>query len=202
MQEMFMPFMRYADFSGRSRRMEYWLFGLFHSFISVILLSGFISSLFANRGFSGMSSSALNFLTLFIFWIMATFIPMLAVTVRRFHDTNRSGWFYFISLVPYIGGIVFLVMMLLDGTNGPNRYGPDPKGRGDYWWEGDDGPPEGYREPAYTTQSRSSAPIESYTPTQGGFGRRAQGFGRATSRSDLAGMSEEEWTRRLNTGDS
>jgi uncharacterized membrane protein YhaH (DUF805 family) len=201
MQEMFAPFMRYADFSGRSRRLEYWLFSLFHGFISIILLSGFVSSMIVNRGVSGMSSTALNFLTLFVFWIMATFIPMLAVTVRRFHDMDKSGWFYFISLIPYVGGIIFLVMMFLDGTNGPNRYGPDPKGRGDYWWEGDDGPPEGYREPAYTTQSRSAAPAAAAAPTQGGFGRRAQGFGRAQTSADLGAMTQDEWQRRLNSGD-
>jgi uncharacterized membrane protein YhaH (DUF805 family) len=179
MQEMFAPFMRYAEFSGRSRRKEYWLFALMHGMISGFILFGFIGALVANRGVSGLSSSALNFLTVFIFWTLATFIPNLAVTVRRLHDINFSGWAFFLNFVPFIGPFIILVMMLLDGTAGPNRYGPDPKERGDYWWEGDEGPPEGYREPARTTGSdtgkSTAVAFPSSTPA-GGFGRRAGGF--------------------------
>jgi uncharacterized membrane protein YhaH (DUF805 family) len=196
MQEIFTPFLRYADFTGRSSRMEYWLFSLFNFIIIIFLAAGFAGSLMANRGLTGMSDSALNFLTIFIFWMVATFIPGLAVTVRRLHDINLSGWFYLVSLIPYIGGLILFVMMLIDGTQGPNTYGPDPKGRGDYWWEGEDGPPEGYRAPARTTGSSGS-----FTSTEpaGGFGRRAQGFGRAAaSSSDIGAMDRDDWMKRLN----
>ena len=65
---------------------------------------------------------------------LAMFLPMLAVAIRRLHDTNRSGWFYLLSVIPiinYIGGIVLLVFYCLDGDVGTNQYGADPKGRGD-----------------------------------------------------------------------
>jgi uncharacterized membrane protein YhaH (DUF805 family) len=191
MQEMFAPFMRYAEFSGRSRRKEYWLFALIHGMISGFILFGFVGALVANRGVSGLSSSALNFLTVFIFWSLATFIPNLAVTVRRLHDINFSGWAFFLNFVPFVGPFILLIMMLIDGTAGPHNYGPDPKERGDYWWEGDGGPPEGYREPAFATGGETSAVSPSTARSSGpaiapvsapalspsrGFGRRTSGF--------------------------
>jgi uncharacterized membrane protein YhaH (DUF805 family) len=193
MQEMFAPFMRYAEFSGRSRRKEYWLFALFHGMISGFILFGFIGALVANKGLSGLSSSALNFLTIFIFWTLATIIPNLAVTVRRLHDINFSGWALFVNFIPLIGPFILLIMMLIDGTTGPNKHGADPKERGDYWWEGDGGPPEGYREPAFATGGETSfaspatarssgsgsgpAPISAPALSASrGFGRRTSGF--------------------------
>jgi uncharacterized membrane protein YhaH (DUF805 family) len=58
-------------------------------------------------------------------------LPSIAVTVRRLHDTNRTGWWILISFLPLIGGIWLLVLTVLDGTPANNRFGPDPKGRGD-----------------------------------------------------------------------
>jgi uncharacterized membrane protein YhaH (DUF805 family) len=69
-------------------------------------------------------------LGLLVLWWLGTLIPSIAVAVRRFHDQNQSGWLYLLCLIPYVGGIVLLVFMCLDGTPGPNRFGPDPKGRG------------------------------------------------------------------------
>ena len=76
-------------------------------------------------------------LTIVPFWIIIfaliglyslfVLIPSIAVQVRRFHDQDKSGWFVLINFVPYIGGIIVLVFMLLEGTRGPNKYGPDPK---------------------------------------------------------------------------
>jgi uncharacterized membrane protein YhaH (DUF805 family) len=203
MDLMFAPFMRYADFSGRSRRMEFWLFTLMHGAVTIFLFMGFFGALIASQGVSGLSSSALNFLTLFVFWCLATFIPQIAVTVRRLHDINMSGWVYCITFVPF-GAIVLLVLMCIDGTKGPNPFGPDPQDRGDgYWWEGDGGPPEGYRTPARTTggeapiyddRMRDPAVVHSAAPASG-FGRRVTGF--PPSPSDLAEMSREEWLKRL-----
>ncbi|WDF56055.1 DUF805 domain-containing protein [Mucilaginibacter sp. KACC 22063] len=96
---------KYAQFSGRARRKEYWMFILFQVIIFIVL--GIISRLIG---------------TLIIYWLyyLASIIPTLAVGVRRMHDTGRSGWFI---IVP----IVNLVFALTPGTVGPNEYGPDPK---------------------------------------------------------------------------
>jgi uncharacterized membrane protein YhaH (DUF805 family) len=196
MELMFAPFMRYAEFSGRSRRKEYWLFTVLYTAVTSALLMGFLGAVVANQGVTGLSTGALNFFTLFVFWTLATFIPHLALCVRRLHDINMSGWVYLINFIPF-GGLVFFVMMFIDGTNGPNGYGPDPKGRGDgYWWEGDGGPPEGYRQPARATggDMREPASAPSY-PASGGFGRRAASFG--SSNAEMASMSREEWLKRL-----
>lgn len=58
---------------------------------------------------------------------LAVFVPALAVQVRRFHDQDKSGWFVLLNFIPYIGGLIVLVFMFLEGTRGPNRFGPDPK---------------------------------------------------------------------------
>ena len=135
MDWMLMPLRRYADFTGRSRRKEYWMYVLF--LIIVFIVLGFLDSVL---GLGGSSSSSLStsgeriggaasfhggVLTI-IGWL-ATLVPSIAVGVRRLHDTDRSGWWLLIALVPLIGGIVLLVFNLLEGTRGPNRFGPDPK---------------------------------------------------------------------------
>lgn len=126
---MLQPLKNYADFQGRARRSEYWLFYLFILIVEVVLIS------LAGVG-GGMSESAPGPLGALAFGLLGVFalgiiVPSLAVSVRRMHDTNRSGWWVLISLVPFIGAIWYLVLMVLDGTAGPNRFGPDPKGRGD-----------------------------------------------------------------------
>ena len=126
MDWMFMPYRRYADFSGRSRRKEYWMFVLFTLIVySVILLvGGGFSSLEEPGGlFSGFSG------ILLLVFILISFIPALAVQVRRFHDQDKSGWLVLLSFIPFIGGLIVLYFMVMDGTPGPNKYGPDPKGR-------------------------------------------------------------------------
>ncbi|HZC85316.1 MAG TPA: DUF805 domain-containing protein [Rubrobacter sp.] len=110
---------KYAVFSGRSRRMEYWYFVLFNIIVSIVL--GAIDGLLGTRG-SGMGAGLLSGI-----YGLAILIPSLAVTVRRLHDIDRSGWWILVALVPLIGTIVLLVFALLDGTPGPNRYGPNPK---------------------------------------------------------------------------
>jgi uncharacterized membrane protein YhaH (DUF805 family) len=105
---------KYAVFSGRSRRMEYWYFVLFNIIVSIVL--GVIDGLL---GTSGLLSGIYS---------LAVLIPTLAVTVRRLHDIDRSGWWILIALVPLIGVIVLLVFALLEGTPGDNQYGPNPKG--------------------------------------------------------------------------
>jgi uncharacterized membrane protein YhaH (DUF805 family) len=111
---------KYAVFSGRSRRMEYWYFVLFNIIVSIVL--GVIDGLLGTSGSyagAGLLSGIYG---------LAVLIPSLAVTVRRLHDTDRTGWWILIALVPLIGVIVLLVFALLEGTPGNNQYGPNPKG--------------------------------------------------------------------------
>ena len=104
---------RYADFSGRSRRKEYWMFVLINFIIAIVL--AVIESIIGTQGIIGMLFSLL------------ILVPGIAVTVRRLHDTGRSGWWILIALVPLVGGIVLLVFCAMDSEPGDNEYGPNPK---------------------------------------------------------------------------
>ncbi len=119
-----MPLRRYADFEGRSRRMEYWMFSLAVFAVSVVVEM----LLFSTGGFShGFNLLATLLVVPLVLFSLALFIPSLAVTVRRLHDQDKSGWFILLGLIPVIGGLVVLVLMCLGGTPGENRFGPDPK---------------------------------------------------------------------------
>ncbi len=111
----------YADFSGRARRKEYWFFNLFH--IAMAIAGEFLAGALYNEN----PTLGATFGVIVVLYILASVVPSLAVTVRRLHDVDRSGWWYFIGFVPIIGGIWFLVLACTDGTSGPNQYGPDPK---------------------------------------------------------------------------
>lgn len=127
-----MPYRRYFDFRGRSRRREYWLFALFNVLVSVAIAALFGTPSAARMGdafaFASMPSSmgvaAQNLFAL------VSLIPSLALAVRRLHDIDRSGWWLLLWLLPILGWFVLLVFACLDGTYGRNRYGYDPKGRG------------------------------------------------------------------------
>ncbi len=123
MDWMLMPLRRYADFSGRSQRQEYWMFvlGVILAAIVLAIIEGIV-------GIGGSVGGVYGPLTLLL--VLAIFIPALAVQVRRFHDQDKSGWFVLLNFIPFVGGLIVLVFMCLDGTPGPNRFGPDPKGRG------------------------------------------------------------------------
>lgn len=123
MEYMFMPLQRYADFSGRSRRKEYWMF-----LLGVIIVAIVLAIIEAVLGLDGMVGGLYGPLTLLL--VLVIFIPSLAVQVRRFHDQDKSGWFVLLGFIPLVGGLIVLVFMLLEGTRGPNQYGPDPKGGG------------------------------------------------------------------------
>ena len=110
----------YAVFSGRSRRKEYWYFVLCNVIVSLVL-SGLDALL-------GTFSSSANLGLLSGIYALAIIIPTLAVSVRRLHDIDRTGWWVLIHLVPVIGSIVLLVFAVLDGTPGENRFGSNPKG--------------------------------------------------------------------------
>jgi uncharacterized membrane protein YhaH (DUF805 family) len=125
---MFLPLKRYADFSGRSRRMEYWMFTLLQVIVFILyaILAGGLGFAAAN-GDTGTAAGLGGLSIILIVYCLAIFIPSLAVQVRRFHDQNKSGWMVLLGFIPGIGGLIVLVFMCLDGTPGPNRFGPDPK---------------------------------------------------------------------------
>ncbi len=108
---------KYAVFSGRARRKEYWMFVLFY-LIFTIVLSVIDSILGIGEEGGGLLSGL---------FVLAMLIPSLAVTFRRLHDTDRSGWWLLIGFVPLIGSIVILVFMIQDSQPGENRYGTNPK---------------------------------------------------------------------------
>ncbi len=130
MEWMIMPLKRYADFSGRSRRQEYWMFVLFQ--VLVLVAMGVVIGIIGAAGSGGaMDTIGGIIILLFVLIYLGLFVvPMLAVQVRRFHDQDKSGWFILLSFVPAVGGIIMLVFMCLEGTHGPNQYGEDPKGAG------------------------------------------------------------------------
>jgi len=112
---------QYADFSGRARRKEFWMFVLFN--IIMFIIVGFVSF------FIGGQMPIL----IFIYAIFIV-IPSIAVTVRRLHDIGQSGWMYFIRLIPIVGPIWLLVLLVQDSEPGDNQYGSNPKdGPEDYF---------------------------------------------------------------------
>ena len=111
----------YANFNGRARRKEYWMFTLF--FLLFALLAGFVIGILSAVG----ETVAMIAIILAVVWYLAHLVPSLAVTVRRLHDTGKSGWFYLLALIPYIGGLIIFIFTVIEGDKGDNKYGPDPK---------------------------------------------------------------------------
>lgn len=142
------PLQKYADFSGRAPRAEYWWYTLAILVVAIVL--SIIESIL------GLSKMVGPYGPLSAIFMLAVLVPGFAVTVRRLHDTNRSGWWILVAVIPYailgfmmaraagsadmsglaaagifglvalVGAIVLLVFMVLPGTAGDNRYGPDP----------------------------------------------------------------------------
>lgn len=129
MEWMLMPYRRYADFSGRSRRKEYWMFVLF----TFLVVFGCMILMFAggmNLDEEGQSQPGALFwlgFAILVIWGIGTFIPSIAVQVRRFHDQDKSGWMILLGLIPYVGSLIVFIFMCIEGTRGSNRFGPDPK---------------------------------------------------------------------------
>ena len=103
---------KYADFSTRSRRMEYWMFLLINCVISIVI--GIVGSMIGLKWISYVYSIFL-------------FVPSLAVSVRRLHDTGRSGWWLLLALIPVLGWLVLLFFYFQDSQPGDNEYGSNPK---------------------------------------------------------------------------
>jgi uncharacterized membrane protein YhaH (DUF805 family) len=116
-------FSQYATFSGRARRAEYWWWVLFQ--IIVLTLALIIDNALGLRITN--ESSAVTIGWLYLIAALVFIIPSIAVTFRRLHDTDRSGWWWLLALLCGIGAIILFVFCLIEGTRGPNSYGPDPK---------------------------------------------------------------------------
>lgn len=166
MEWMFMPLKRYADFSGRSRRMEFWMWQLFQLlvYVGVIILTMLVGGGAMMGGdptaMMAAGGGIIVIMLIYLIYCLAVIVPSIAVAVRRLHDTERTGWWVLAPLAPYlvmilagmmvmgspdsagVAGVLALVSLLavivlalvllvfyfLEGTKGPNKYGPDPKG--------------------------------------------------------------------------
>jgi uncharacterized membrane protein YhaH (DUF805 family) len=103
----------YADFNGRARRQEYWMYTLFNIIALVVLvILTKVSSIFG---------------ILYAVYALGTLLPSLAVTVRRLHDIGKSGWFVLISLIPIVS-LYLIYLLVQDSQPGTNEYGANPKG--------------------------------------------------------------------------
>lgn len=111
----------YFQFTGRSRRREFWMFTLFNiPFLFIaILLDNLLGTTSPNL------ELPIGFLTISYYCFI--FIPSISVTVRRLHDIGKSGWYYLISFIPFIGGILMIAAMCIEGQQHTNQWGPNPK---------------------------------------------------------------------------
>ncbi len=131
---------KYATFSGRASRSEYWWYSLFCFIVAMVCIAAGLAlgALFGgaaamqggdsvlDHGVAGFGIGFLIGYLILLIFALATLVPSIAVTVRRLHDSGRSGWWYLLSFVPYVGGIVLFIFMLLEGQPGENKYGPAP----------------------------------------------------------------------------
>ena len=109
---------KYAVFSGRARRKEYWMFLLFHIIITVAIV--FIADFFTLP-------------RIITIYALGLIIPTIAVQVRRLHDTGRSGWWSLMNFIPLIGPIVLIILLVQQGSNEENKFGKNPKLEGTEW---------------------------------------------------------------------
>lgn len=120
-------FNKYATFTGRARRSEYWWFGL----LAMLIVFAMEFTLFAAFAAMGSDSTAATVLMVacgfFTLAYLAIILPSLAVFFRRLHDTGHSGWYWFLSFIPIVGSIILLVWCCQDSDPRPNQYGPSPK---------------------------------------------------------------------------
>lgn len=119
---------RYADFTGRARRSEYWWFYLAYVLVVLVIAiaGGIVAAVVGSVNETAGSAVGLLVTILYFIVALALILPTLAVGARRLHDTGRSGWWLLLALVP-LGGIVLLVFWVLDSSPGTNRFGPSPK---------------------------------------------------------------------------
>ncbi|MBN1989515.1 MAG: DUF805 domain-containing protein [Bacteroidales bacterium] len=108
---------QYADFSGRARRKEYWMFVLFNIIFAfaAIILDNVLGIAYSGYG------------PIYGLYMLAMLIPSIAVGVRRLHDISKSGWMILVGLIPLVGAIWLLILFVMDSKPGANEYGPNPK---------------------------------------------------------------------------
>jgi len=109
----------YAGFTGRARRREYWMFGLFNALF--LIIAAVLDNIF------GTTFEFLFYGLFYVLYSCAVLVPSLAVCVRRLHDVGKSGLFLFVGLIPLVGAIWLLILACKDGDPGTNAYGPNPK---------------------------------------------------------------------------
>ena len=110
---------QYADFSGRARRKEYWMFVLFNMIFAIVAM--------ILDNVLGIAMEGIGYGPLYGLYALAMLIPGLAVAVRRLHDVGKSGWMTLIAFIPLIGSIWLIVLMVTDSNAGENQYGQNPK---------------------------------------------------------------------------
>jgi uncharacterized membrane protein YhaH (DUF805 family) len=110
---------KYAVFSGRARRTEYWMFALFNIIFAIVAV--------VLDNVLGLAMEDIGYGPIYIIYALAMFLPALGVLVRRLHDVGKSGAMIFIAFIPLIGAIWLLVLMVTDSDPGQNAYGPNPK---------------------------------------------------------------------------
>lgn len=121
-------FAKMVTFQGRASRSEFWWFALFLwllTFVVAFVLSAFLGDSINSNPADPFANMALLFGPI----LVGAFVLMLAslsVTIRRLHDSGKTGWWYWIAAIPYVGGLLLLIFMLLPGTDGDNRFGPKP----------------------------------------------------------------------------
>ena len=117
-------FSKYATFSGRARRSEYWYWVLFTVLLGIV--ASIADVVLKTNTIEGSGGVKLGWIYLVVSLVLI--IPTIAVTFRRLHDTGRSGWWWLLAFLCFIGGIIVLIFCLSDSKPGANEYGPNPKG--------------------------------------------------------------------------
>lgn len=121
---------KYVTWKGRASRSEFWFFVLFAFLCAIVasIIDGILGTTIKTvNPMTGLEQSA-GYGYVYIIVALGLFLPNLSVMVRRLHDTDRSGWWYWIALIPLVGAILLIVWFATKGTAGDNRYGPDPLG--------------------------------------------------------------------------
>lgn len=115
-------FARYTDFQGRSRRSEFWwsYLGVSLMIFAIAIVAGILAAILPLLGVIGFAA--------YVIFALACLIPSLAISFRRLHDLDKSAWWLLIAIIPLLGGLILLYFYVQPGTQGPNEYGPDPKG--------------------------------------------------------------------------
>ena len=113
-------FKKYITIKGRASRSEYWWFQAMF-----VPLTMFVVIMSEAENLENSSELILWFYLFCFIVVLVSIIPLITVTIRRFHDTNKSGWYFFLGLIPFVGSLIVTVMMIPEGTKGKNKYGPN-----------------------------------------------------------------------------